>query len=222
MSTTTTTAISFERRIFKYHGQGVEVATPCYQRVDVPECDKSIITPSYSPAPNHALPASESALLRAVTDFIGAQLKDDFLGAISDHLHFVPASHPERQDFMLMDQILRDPAFKRDAAFLSLVINGEFVMSRGRTATVPACVQLLWDKVLEGNPWIRNYVYAAAQIQNECSEILHGVGIQWEDGDLDTALARSEFTREVQDAIREIAVCAPFIRQRAALAEEEV
>jgi hypothetical protein len=76
---------------------------------------------------------------------------------------------------------------------------------------VPACVTLLWDDILSENPWIRHYVARAGAIRNDCSKVLHGVAVTWKEEDVSVVLAKSDFTEDVQLALRDISQDFNFI-----------
>jgi hypothetical protein len=77
--------------------------------------------------------------------------------------------------------------------------------------TVPPFVAALWDKVLSENAWIPHYVRSAGKVRNQCSRVLHGVDITWKESDVSVALAKSDFSLDVQEALRDIAVDCAFV-----------
>ncbi len=75
--------------------------------------------------------------------------------------------------------------------------------TRGQKVVVPTSVKTLWDR--EGAdrlPWLRQYVEAFEEIRNQCSQQIRGVGVLWEAKDLAVTLAKSDFSQEVQVALR--------------------
>ncbi|KAJ7109875.1 hypothetical protein C8R44DRAFT_985911 [Mycena epipterygia] len=157
----------------------------------------------------------DSALLRAIIDATRAYLSIMYKGVLSGRLHTllnrsVTDEKAEADSLIRFQKLLCGlPFCTSDFAFLSLAVNGEF-QTRKEMVTVPPCVAILWDEVLAQNPWILHYVASAGEVRNQCSKVLHGVET-WKETDVSVVLAKSDFTSDVQDALRDIAPDFPFI-----------
>ncbi|KAJ7432330.1 hypothetical protein FB451DRAFT_1317000 [Mycena latifolia] len=139
--------------------------------------------------------------LRFANDRLGNALRRN-PGQPFDILDLSPRVYTEEEHDDCIDFIYVITQKPYSASYAALMggLHTETITVNGKTPYIP---YLVWQQIVDKNPWIPSYIDSAAAISNECSSLLHGrsLSLIWTMSDLAIALKTSDFSTGAQEGL---------------------